>query len=137
MQCERCKNTVNPNSMLETQCCKKLRCAINCASPCEFYQDGVQHTQCKRWLCNLNDMKTQSCFGLCPEHMTPMFQEQYNGLFTSREDHDEKFYLAMSKYFVDKCLDLTCFEQLLVSEEVNIEKQYPQLKGLDLKSPYT
>lgn len=131
MQCEGCKNIVDSNSICETECCKRLLCGTFCASPCD--------SECNYWTCNLGDISKNTCWGSCPEHSTGLItQEQYNGLFTNRENHDAKLDLAISKFssMGGKHLDLTCFEQLLISEELNIEKNYSQLKGLSLKNPY-
>ncbi len=126
-ECEECHELYSQNELMTTTCCSKLKCGIKCASPCD-------PKECDSWLCDyLGDMKKENCFGRCLKCKTEfMSQENYKSLFLSKEDHDQQLALALSKF--SNNLNLNLIEQLLVNEELNIAKIYPQIPNM--KNPF-
>ncbi len=131
-QCGECVNNLKPTSNLsQTTCCQKFKCG-ECANPCDS-------NDCESWLCNLDDPSADTCFGSCPTHSVGICDpETFKEHFTDAKDHDEQLRLALSKFSSMGCghLELTCLEQLLVNEELNISHLYPQLKGLVMTNPF-
>ncbi len=113
MNCQGCNEMKPRNELTETNCCKKLKCG-QCANPCD-------PESCYSWLCCLDDIKTNTCFGICPENHFPEEDAQILltiDLFNDEKDHDVQRDIAFGKFSeaFGNLENLTCLQKMLISE---------------------
>jgi len=135
-QCQGCK--LEFESLLKTTCCNQYKCGFPCANPCDS-------KNCDSWTCHLrlhlDYLTNSSCFGLCPTHRIANEDDGNllltKDLFKDKQDHDAQLINAISKFRSFGGINgLNCLEQLLVNEDLNISKIYPQLNGIRTVNPF-
>lgn len=125
-------------SLKKTSCCNKFKCGFTCANPCD-------PDNCTSWTCNLETdvdyLSGSSCFGRCLQpdcvHDTDGNLLLTKDLFQDELDHEIQLTKAIAKFTsVYSMHDLTCLEQLLVNEELDISNIYPQMVRIRTKNPF-